>query len=129
MNKMKGSVKSFGFTDLFILWKTGFFNFSAGNFGTGISCRLAGKVIGHIMNNCRFSNDLVGVETSRVEHGKRIAIISKKRRQIAGVGGVKTIVWIVMAAGHSKCTFCVVSAFASFVYVKTEYFALTGLIG
>ena len=76
-------------------------NFSAGKFCAGITGWLRCKIIGVIVDKDCFANHILYRKPICHKYREGKSIVSDQRRQITGMEGMLTPVWIVMC--HSSC--------------------------
>lgn len=99
------------------------FNHTTADFGSGISGRLAGEVIGMVMNHNGPTDHIGNGETVGKKGEKSIALIGKQRRHIPHMQRMRTPLWIQMRSCISKGVLIVPGTGASLVNMKTKKFA------
>ena len=103
-------------------------NHSTGDFCAGISGWLGCKVVRLIVDNDCPANYAVDGKTIGQKQGKGNPVISKQRRQISGVIGMLTAIWIIVRHGIGKRIVYAAAAVAPFMDMKSENPFLTGNI-
>lgn len=97
-----------------VFFKKGYISF--GDFFSGIAGRLGAEVIGHFMDDNRFSYCLLRIKAFRVEGHKCASVISEQNRKISGMHRMRTVCRVVVRISLVKMetedlfgagTFCV----------------------
>ncbi len=89
---------------------------AACDFFTGISGRLRGKIVRHVVYDNGSADDLRYCDTGVIKCRPRITLIGHKRRKVAGMAGVQGIVGIIMISRIGK----LIGTIPVLVNVKTE---------
>lgn len=91
-------------------------NDAACDFFTGISGRLRGKIVGHVVYDNGSADDLRYCDTGVIKGRPRITLIGHERRKVAGMAGVRGIVGIIMVSCIGK----LIGTIPVLVNVKTK---------
>lgn len=104
-------------------------NHPAGNFCTRVTGRLCGEIIGVVMEDYNFPDDIFHPKAVSQKRGYRKAVIPKQWRQVARMVGVPAIFWVVMRHGMGERFISAAPAVGSLVNMEPENPFLAGLAG
>jgi hypothetical protein len=101
-------------------------NHAAGDFRAGIPGGLRHKVIRVIMDNHRSADHLVHHKAAGQAYREREPVVPEQRRQVSGVTGMLTAVYVVMLHGVGKRLVRAAAAIGPLVNVESKDLFLTG---
>lgn len=100
-------------------------DFSAGDFLSGVACRLGCEIIRPTVDDYSPAEDVPDTKAPGQEGGKSKAVITEQGRHIPGMLGMGAALRVIMGAGVCKGVAGVSCAAAAAVYVKGKNRVLT----